>query len=135
MKRLSSGLDRIGAGGSLLAAAACPLCFPKLAALGALFGLGALAPLEGYFFWGAQALVLLALAGQVMAFRRRANRPLLLFALLSSVLFFLSLYLLVSELLSYLALGGIALASLWLMVTERRQAVCPIETRAGGADE
>lgn len=115
---------RTGSVGSLIAAAACPLCFPKLAAIGAVFGMGALAPFEVYFFWGAQLLVLLSLAGQFIAFKRLKNKRLLVFTLSFTALFFLSLYVTVSEYLSYLALAGIILASLWLMREERRHTLC-----------
>src|SRR5216117_287385 len=39
-------LEKIGSLGAVIAAAACPICFPKLALLGALFGLGALGAYE-----------------------------------------------------------------------------------------
>lgn len=103
--------ERFGSTGAPLAAAACPICFPKLAAVGALFGLGALAPFEVYFLWGAQFLVGLAVAGQIISFRSSGRAGILLLSIVSAVLFFLSLYVVVSEALSYVALGGIVLAS------------------------
>ena len=36
-------LENYGSFGAIAAAAICPICFPKLALLGAFFGLGALA--------------------------------------------------------------------------------------------
>ncbi len=114
-------LNRTGSIGSLITAAACPICFPKLATLGAIFGMGALAPFEAYFFWEAQLFVLLSLVGQFVAFKRLRNRLLLLFVNIFTALFFISLYVVVSESLSYLALAGIALGSIWLMREDRRQ--------------
>lgn len=112
-------LERTGSTGALLAAAACPVCFPKLAAVGALLGLGALAPFEVYFLWGAQFLVGLAVAGQVMSFRATRRTGPLIVSLTSAALFFLSLYVVVSEALSYLALAGILLSSFWSLLRWR----------------
>ncbi len=122
-------LNKTGSLGSILTAAACPICFPKLAAAGAFFGMGALAPFEAYFFWGAQLLVLLSLVGQFVAFKRLKNRLLLLSAITFTTLFFLSLYLVVSEYLSYLALAGIILGSIWLMREDRKQKFSTISCR------
>jgi len=45
-------LENFGSFGAIVAAAACPICFPKLALLGAFFGLGALSKYEAFFFMG-----------------------------------------------------------------------------------
>ncbi len=116
--------DKMGSVGAVIAAAACPICFPKLAAIGALFGLGALAPFEVYFLIGAQVLVLIALAGQLIAYRRLGNLPVLVFSVTSTVIFFASLYVVVSEVLSYVSLAGIVAASVWLVIAERRGVRC-----------
>jgi hypothetical protein len=50
-------LERIGSFGRIIAAAACPVCFPKLALIGALFGLGALGAYESQLFVAAQVLI------------------------------------------------------------------------------
>lgn len=72
-------LDRIGSFGSLLAALACPACFPIFATAGAALGLGVLQPFEGGVFVAFQFLVVLSLAGNVLAYRRcRALLPLLI---------------------------------------------------------
>ena len=122
-------INRAGSIGSFITAAACPICFPKLAALGAIFGMGALAPFEAYFFWGAQLFVLLSLVGQFVAFKRLRNKLLLVFMIIFTALFFLSLYVVVSEYLSYLALAGIVLGSLWLMREDRRQKLSAVSCR------
>jgi len=49
-------LEKIGSIGAVVAAAACPVCFPKLALIGALFGLGAFGAYESQIFVAAQAL-------------------------------------------------------------------------------
>ena len=84
-------LDNFGTLGAVLAAAACPVCFPKLALVGALIGLGAFASYEAYFFYATQAMVLTALAGHLIYYRKTKNVALLAFALCSSALFFVSL--------------------------------------------
>lgn len=54
---MKTHLDKIGSIGAVIAAAACPVCFPKLALLGALFGLGALGVYEAQLVIAAQLLV------------------------------------------------------------------------------
>ena len=107
------GLEKFGSVSAVLAAAACPVCFPKLAAIGALVGLGVLAPFEAYFIWVAQALVVLAFAGQVVAFRRNRNAMLLGAAVLSTLAFFAALYVVPSEMLAYVGLAGVVISGLW----------------------
>ena len=120
----TAGLGRFGSFGALLAAAACPVCFPKLALLGTLFGFGALAPYEVIFFYALQVLVVGMLVSHVIAFRRGGDKRLLILVSISSVLFFTSLYLLGSEILSYVALLGLMASSVWLMMKPRRKAAC-----------
>lgn len=106
-------IESVGPTGAIVAAAACPICFPKLAAIGTLFGLGALAPFETYFIWGAQFLVVITLVVQILAYRERGNRLLLSAFVAFTALFFLSLYAIPSEAISYIALAGIVLGSTW----------------------
>ena len=109
---MKSRLERAGSIGAVVAAAACPVCFPKLALLGALFGLGALSAYEFQLFIAAQALVVLALVGHILAYLRRRNRWLLGAALVSGAAVFAGLHLVGSEWLSYLGLAGLVAASL-----------------------
>ena len=67
-------LDKLGALGAFLAAAAAPCCFPLLAAVGAALGLGSLQSLRGYMDHAIQAMVLLALAGDFIAYRKHRQR-------------------------------------------------------------
>ena len=53
-------LEKFGSIGAIVAAAACPVCFPKLALLGAILGLGGLGAYEWQLFIVAQVLVALA---------------------------------------------------------------------------
>jgi len=48
--------EKFGTVGAVLAALACPICFPKVALVGAAVGLGVFAPYEGYIALAVQAL-------------------------------------------------------------------------------
>ena len=109
-------LDKFGAFGNLLTAAACPICFPKLALIGALVGMGALAEYEFYFYIAFQVLALLTFAGVLLRYRKQRNLYILTLAFTSVALFFISLHLVVNEYLSYLALGGLIVSVIWQMV-------------------
>lgn len=123
---MSNKLESLGPTGAVIAAAACPICFPKLAAIGALFGLGVLAPVEAYFFFGALILITFTFLLQALAYKRHRNRLLLAsFAILTAV-FFLSLYAYPSEALSYLALGGIVLCTVWSIFTKYQSSGCEV---------
>ena len=122
-------LDKFGSVGAVIAAAACPICFPKLALLGAFFGLGGLAAYESQLIIAAQALVVLAAAGHLVTHR---SKWLLGLALLGATSFFAGLYLAGSELVAYIGLAVLVAASaidLWLRFARRprRESVltCP----------
>lgn len=121
---MKNGLEKFGSFGAIAAAMACPICFPKLALLGALFGFGALAPYETAFFFGAQILVVLAVVGHIIAFRKHQNWKPLSLAIASSILFFISLYAYVSEVAAYLAFSGLIISTMWVIVENRRCAAC-----------
>ena len=125
---MQNKLEKFGSFGAIFAAAACPICFPKLALLGALFGLGALAPYETAFFFGSQILVVLAVVGHVISYKKHQNRKLLSLAVISAILLFVSLYAYVSEILSYLAFGGLIIATIWLILENRRCSICENST-------
>ncbi len=60
-------LENYGSFGAIVAAA-CPICFPKLALIGAFLGLGALAKYGTFFFYVAHVLILIALVGHVTSY-------------------------------------------------------------------
>jgi hypothetical protein len=95
------GLEKIGSFGALIAAAACPVCFPKLALIGALFGLGALGAYESQLFIAAQVLVAVAVLGHALAYLQHRKGWLLGLAILSGVAVFGGLYPLRSETMIY----------------------------------
>ncbi len=103
--------EKLGSVGAVIAAAACPVCFPKLALLGALFGLGALSAYESQFFIAAQALIGVALAGHVLSYLRHRNGWLLGAAVASGAAVFAGLHALGSEAMIYAGLAGLVAAS------------------------
>ncbi len=117
-------LEQFGSFGAIVAAAACPICFPKLALIGALVGLGTLAKYEVVFFYGAHILIVIALIGHVISYKKVQNRILLALAIVSAILFFVSLYIFVSEILSYMALTGLVIATIWMIAESRRYIRC-----------
>ena len=121
---MKNTLEKFGSFGAIIAAAACPICFPKLALLGTVFGLGVLAPFETAFFYAVQILVVMAVVGHFVSYKRHQNETIVLLASLSAVLLFLSLYLLGSEFLSYVGFGGLIVATVWLGFENRRCVVC-----------
>jgi hypothetical protein len=108
---MKSYLEKFGSIGAVVAAAACPICFPKLALIGAVFGLGALSAFEYQFLIAAQALVALAVGGHVWSYLRHRNAWLLAAAVPSGVAVFAGLYVVGSELLVYAGLAGLLAAS------------------------
>lgn len=58
----------------VLAAAAAPSCFPLLATAGAGLGLAAFPSVRGYIDYAIQAMALLALMGNVLAYRQHRRR-------------------------------------------------------------
>jgi hypothetical protein len=123
-------LDRIGSVGAVIAAAACPLCFPKLALIGGLFGLGAFSAYEYQFLIATQVLVALAAGGHALSYRRHRNRWLLASALAGAAAVFGGLYLAGSELLVYAGLAALVAAStvdLWRRLRPKRRVVLESE--------
>jgi len=118
-------LGKFGALGTLIAAAACPICFPKLALIGTLIGLGALAKYEYYFFIAFQIFALVTFTGILLAYRKQGNLNILVLAFASVALFFISLYLIVNEYLSYLALAGLVASVIWQLVEARKCSELP----------
>jgi mercuric ion transport protein len=104
-------LEKIGSFGGVIAAAACPVCFPKLALIGALFGLGALGAYESQLFIAAQVLVAVAVLGHALAYLQHRKGWLLGLAISSGVAVFGGLYLLRSEAMIYAGFAGLVVTS------------------------
>jgi mercuric ion transport protein len=117
-------IEKFGSGGALLAALACPICFPKLALIGAAFGLGVFAPYEQYTALVVQVLFLLAFVGQALAYRAHRNKWLLGFSAAVTLALFTGYYAVPSSILLQIALGGLVVASAWQIFAMRRCATC-----------
>ena len=127
---MKARLDRLGSVAAVVAAAACPVCFPKLALIGAVFGLGAFSAYEYQLLVAAQALVALAVVGHLLSYRRHRNRWLLASALLGASGVFVGLYVAGSELVVYAGLAVLLAAStadLWKRLRPRRRRVLDSE--------
>ena len=123
---MKDSASKFGSLGAVLAAIFCPVCFPKLALLGVFFGLGALAKYEIIFFYAAQFFVLLMLVANIISYKRFKNKMLLTLVVLSVLLFFISLYVFVSEAMSYVGLAGLVIASVWSIIESRRCDSCEV---------
>lgn len=108
---MKTPVEKVGSIGAVVAAAACPICFPKLALIGAFLGLGAFSAFEFQLLLAAQALVVLAVAGHVASYLRHRDHWLLASAALSGAAVFAGLYLAGSEWLVYAGFAGLVAAS------------------------
>jgi mercuric ion transport protein len=120
---------KVGTGGALLAAILCPVCFPKLALIGALLGLGVLAPYEGWFAVAAQVFLIIALVGHAMAYRRHRNRWIVALAAAGVALVLGSLWFFYAEAVVYLGLTAVLAATVWSALALRRCDSCATAAR------
>lgn len=117
-------VEKFGTVGAAVAALACPVCFPKLALIGAALGLGIFAPYERYIALAVQALFVIALLGQGLAYRSHRNKWLLALAFVTTALMFIAYYVIPSSILLQISLLGLIVASVWQAVEARRCAKC-----------
>jgi mercuric ion transport protein len=117
---MKSYLDKVGSFGSLFTAAACPACFPQLAALGTVVGLSAFTSYEAQIFLATKVLVVVAILGHVLAYRSHRRLPLAVLGAGGGILFFLGMYLFRSEAAIYLGLIAMVAASLADLVQRLR---------------
>jgi hypothetical protein len=89
----------------MIAVAACPICFPKMALFGAFFGFGVLASFETAFYNGSQVLFLLAVAGHYLSYKKCEKSRIFVLALISTLLLF----------------AGLFTATMWLMIYNRQR--------------
>jgi mercuric ion transport protein len=128
MGTLRRWTEKFGTTGAVVAALACPICFPKLAVVGAALGLGIFAPYEKYVALGVQALFVVAFVGQVLSYRTHRNEWLLGFSSLVTVLLFVGYYVVPSSILLQVSLAGLVVASIWQVVAIKRCASCLVDT-------
>jgi len=125
-------LEKFGAVGAFLAAAAAPCCFPLLAAVGAALGLGALQSWRGYMDYAIQGFVLLSVVGSAFVFRQHRQTWPLSIGLMSAALVFFAFYVSYHVALIYAGLAGLAVASIWNVVAKRQASSCgrPVELQS-----
>ena len=130
--RAISALDKFGAVGAFLAAAAAPCCFPLLAAVGATLGLGALQSWRGYMDYAIQGFVLISAVGSVFAFRQHRQAWPLGIGLMSAAAIFFAFYASYHVALIYAGMAGLAVASIWNVVAKRQASSCcrPVELQS-----
>src|SRR5262245_56213279 len=117
-------LDKIGAVGGILAAAAAPCCFPLFAAVGAALGLSAFQSLRGSVDYAIQAMVILALIGDALAYRQHGRVAPLVLALLSAGIVFFAYHIHYRVALVYVGLFGLPVAAVWNIRAKRQRACC-----------
>jgi len=120
------GLDKAGSFGALLAASVCTSCFPLLAAAGSAAGLGIFSEYEGISLLILQIFVLLALAGNILAYLNHGKIIPLIFGISGPLLIFVSFYLLFSQFMIYTGLAGLLIAAVLNYVENRKCAKCAI---------
>jgi mercuric ion transport protein len=116
----TGAIEKIGTIGAVLAAAACPACFPMLAIVGTALGLGILSPFEGWVFIVFQILVVVAALGSTLSFLRHRRSLPLIIGVAGAALIFFALYVRFSQVLLYLGLVGLAAASVLNYIANRQ---------------
>ena len=117
-------LEKLGTFGAIVAAIVCPICFPKLALLGAALGLGVLAPLEGWFAVASQIFLVVACIGHLLIYRRHRVIWIPALAILGALLVLGSLWFHYVEAVVYLGLLAVAMATAWSIFAFRRCVTC-----------
>ena len=113
-------LDTGGALGALMAAVAAPCCFPLLAPIGFALGFGALLPWAEYALYGVAACAVVAMVGNIIAFRSHHRLGWLLLGVGSGLLVLPALALPWPPALAYAGLLGLAVAAVANHVLVRR---------------
>jgi len=106
-------LDKFAAVGSLLAAAACPACFPLFGVVGTAIGLGIFKPFEGIVFYVFQLFVAVGIVGNISAYLNHRRIIPLVIGVGSPGLVFLALYGSHSSRVLYAGLLGMSVAALF----------------------
>ena len=122
-------LDKGGALGALMAAAAAPCCFPLLAPVGFALGFGALLPWAEYTLYGVAVCAVVAMGGSGVAFRSHRHVGWLLLRVGSGLLVLLALAFPWPPALAYAGLLGLVVSAVANHVLVRR-ASCTVTPRS-----
>jgi len=128
-------LDKGGALGALMAAVAAPCCFPLLAPIGFALGLGALLPWAEYALYGVAACAVVAMVGNIIAFRSHHRLGWLLLGVGSGLLVLPALALPWPPALAYAGLLGLAVAAVANHVLVRRASCTMTPSKGQRASE
>jgi len=115
-------LDKIGAVGAIVAAGGCPACFPALAALGSVLGLGFLQQFEEKALIVFQILVIIALIGNVISYLNHKKVIPLIIGVLGALVIFFAWYIHFSYALFYIGLIALFVAAISNIIAKKK---CP----------
>ncbi len=120
-------IEKIGTVGSLIAAVACPACFPMLAVVGSALGLGVLHPFEGKILLAFQLLVGVSLIGSFISYFNHHKILPLLIGVISPGLIFFALYIRFHPVIIYSGLLGLTVAFVTNLIANRHCRKCNLE--------
>ena len=115
-------LDKVGSIGAVIAGSAVPCCFPFLGVFGSILGLSFLARYDDYMMWVMQALVLLALVGSLIAYRRHRKISPLILAIASTSAIIYGINTNLDTYFIYGGLIGLLVVSVWNSIESKRGA-------------
>ena len=121
---MKAQLEKLPSFGAIVAAAGCPICFPALAAVGSVFGLGAIAAYESQLIIVSQIFLVLSAGFAVVSFRRTKKKATLILSFLSVTVIFGSWYLFWNTTLIYIGFAGVFAAAVGNIVFENRVRKC-----------
>jgi len=110
--------------GTVLSAAACPACFPALAAVGSAFGLSFFAQYEREALVVMQIFMILTMVLFYVSYRRTKFLPSFIIGLLAGGLMFFAWYVAYTPFIFYLGMTGIISVSFWNLWLERKIPSC-----------
>lgn len=119
-------IDRVGSLGTLIAAMACPVCWPVLATLGSSLGLGIFAPWEGIISnFVFPPFVVIAVLGIFLSFRSHKKRLPLVLGIVSGSLILFGFYVIWQPTLVYIGIFGLLISSvLGYLANKQQEKLC-----------
>jgi mercuric ion transport protein len=120
-------LDKLAPLGVVGAAASCSACFPALAGIGSVLGLGVLASYEREALMVMQIFIGLSMLFAYLSFRRTGYKPSFIISLLSGGMMFFSWYVLYHPAIFYLGMLGLVGAAFWNLWIEKKHPHCAIK--------
>ena len=118
-------IDKLGVLGAILTALASPCCFPLLAGIGGVLGLGSIPFMRAHSGIWIQGMTVLTILGQIAAHRRHRHRGPLSISVFSGLLVFYAYHANYQADFIYLALIGLTIAAVWnFMMVDRSASSC-----------